>query len=71
MATFKKKAGQNSDLPSSAILVERTETSKVVSEVTLDQLEQEKKMLEDGLVNAQDRIVQLDEEIAKVKALVE
>lgn len=71
MATFKKKAGQDSDLPSKAILVERTETHKMVSEISLDQLEQEKKMLEDGLVTAQARMTAIDEEIVKVKALVE
>jgi len=71
MATFKKKAGQDSELDSKAVIVEKTETTKMVSEVSLDQLEQEKKMLEDGWVVAQARITEIDEEIAKVKALVE
>ena len=71
MATFKKKTGQDSELDSKAVIVEKTETTKMVSEVSLDQLEQEKKMLEDGWVVAQARITEIDEEIAKVKALVE
>ena len=70
-STFKKKAGQDESLDSKMVVVERTETHKMVSEVTLETLEMEKKMCEDGIKASQDRVVILDEEIAKVKALVE
>ena len=70
-STFKKKAGQDESLDSKMVVVERTETHKMVSEVTLETLEMEKKMCEDGIKASQDRVAILDEEIAKVKALVE
>ena len=70
-STFKKKAGQDESLDSKMVVVERTETHKMVSEVTLETLEMEKKMCEEGIKASQDRVVILDEEIAKVKALVE
>lgn len=70
-STFKKKAGQDESLDSKMIVVERTETHKMVSEITLETLEMEKKMCEDGIKASQDRVVVLDGEIAKVKALVE
>ena len=70
-STFKKKAGQDESLDSKMVVVERTETHKMVSEVTLETLEMEKKMCEEGIKASQDRVAILDEEIAKVKALVE
>ena len=69
--TFKKKSGQASDVESKAVVVTKSETSTITSELTLEQLELDKKMCEDSLTAVQDRIKILEEEIVKVKALVE